>query len=236
MQLDIHTHTIASGHGTCCTITDMAKAAYDRKLDMIGISDHGPATMAAGTDSYFRSLFMAPRYRCGVRILYGVELNILDNQGTVDLDDKILSHLDYAIASMHSQNHAPGTKEENTESYIQAMKHPRVKLLGHCDDVKYPVDYQALVQVAKEYHVLLELNEASLSPNGYRGNVKPNDLEMLKWCRFYNHPIVLSSDSHGPEQVGLFPYGQALLQETDFPEQLVLNHQLSSFLAFLALD
>ena len=234
MQFDIHTHTIASGHGTSCTIADMAKAGRTAGLSLVGITDHGPATMGAGTPSYFRSLTMAPHDRCGIRLLYGVELNILDHKGNVDLDDEILSHLDYAIASMHTKNKKPGTREENTEAYIAAMKHPKVRLIGHCDDSRYPVDYQALVQAAKEHHVLLELNEASLTPGGYRGDTRENNLEMLKWCRTFHHPIVLSSDSHGPEKVGQFPYGLALLDGINFPQQLVLNYRLRDLLQFLS--
>ena len=234
MQFDIHTHTIASGHGTNCTIADMAKAGRTAGLSLVGITDHGPATMGAGTPSYFRSLTMAPHDRCGIRLLYGVELNILDHKGNVDLDDEILSHLDYAIASMHTKNKKPGTREENTEAYIAAMKHPKVRLIGHCDDSRYPVDYQALVQAAKEHHVLMELNEASLTPGGYRGDTRENNLEMLKWCRTFHHPIVLSSDSHGPEKVGQFPYSLALLDEINFPQQLVLNYRLRELLQFLS--
>ena len=39
---DIHTHSIASGHGTHCTISDMAKAASKKGLRLLGITDHGP--------------------------------------------------------------------------------------------------------------------------------------------------------------------------------------------------
>ena len=58
---DIHTHSIASGHGTSCTISDMAKAASKKGLKLLGITDHGPGTLAAGTSSYFRSLTYAPK-------------------------------------------------------------------------------------------------------------------------------------------------------------------------------
>ena len=77
-EFDIHTHSIASGHGTCATMTDMAKAANAAGLKMLGISDHGPGTFASGTSSYFRSLPFCPKKRFGIDILYGVELNILD--------------------------------------------------------------------------------------------------------------------------------------------------------------
>lgn len=233
MQFDIHTHTIASGHGTSCTIADMAKAAKATGLVLVGITDHGPATPWAGTPSYFRSLSMAPRFRCQVRLLYGAELNILDHNGTVDLEDDILCRLDYALVSMHVQNKKPGSREENTQAYLNAMKHPKVKLVGHCDDVKYPVDYQALVQGARENHVLLELNEASLSPDGYRGDTRENNRTMLHWCQIYQHPIVLSSDSHGPARVGRFDCCKALLEETRFPQELVLNHRAAALLSYL---
>ena len=62
---DMHTHSIASGHGTSCTISDMAKAASKKGLRLLGITDHGPATLAAGTPSYFRSLTFSPRKRFG---------------------------------------------------------------------------------------------------------------------------------------------------------------------------
>ncbi len=37
-EFDIHTHTIASGHGSAATITDMVKTARTQHLNMLGIS------------------------------------------------------------------------------------------------------------------------------------------------------------------------------------------------------
>ena len=119
---DMHTHSIASGHGTRCTITGMARAASERGLRLLGITDHGPATLAAGTSSYFRSLTYSPRHHFGVELMYGVELNILDTEGRVDLDQDLLNRMDYAIASMHRQNFTPGSVEENTRAYLNVMK------------------------------------------------------------------------------------------------------------------
>lgn len=47
-------------------------------------------------------------------------------------------------------------------------------LIAHPDDANYPVDAISLVQGAVENKVILEVNEASLSPAGYRGNARPN--------------------------------------------------------------
>ena len=46
-EFDIHTHTIASGHGSAATITDMVKTARTQHLNMLGISDHGLPHLAA---------------------------------------------------------------------------------------------------------------------------------------------------------------------------------------------
>lgn len=232
-QLDIHTHTIASGHGTSCTIADMAKVAYSKGLSLLGITDHGPATMCSCKPSYFRSLAMAPKKRCGVELLYGVELNILDYEGSVDLDSDTLSVLDYAIASIHPKNLKPGSRSENTNAYIAAMKNPLVKMIGHCDDTKYNVDYEALVQAAKENKILLEINNSSLSPNGYRGDTAQNNLELLKWCKKYRMPIVLSSDSHGTEHIGDIEYAEKFAIDFGYPADLIFNYNYHKFKEFI---
>lgn len=232
-QLDIHTHTIASGHGTSCTIADMAKAAYSKGLSLLGITDHGPATMRSCKPSYFRSLAMAPKKRCGVELLYGVELNILDYQGAVDLDFDTLSVLDYAIASIHQKNLKPGSRSENTNAYIAAMKNPFVKMIGHCDDTKYNIDYEALVQAAKENKILLELNNSSLSPDGYRGDTSQNNLELLKWCKKYGMPIVLSSDTHGTEHIGDIEYAEKFALDFNYPTDLIFNYNYHKFKEFV---
>ena len=159
---DIHTHSIASGHGTICTVSDMAKAASRRGLKLLGITDHGPATLAAGTASYFRSLSYSPKKRFGIELLFGIELNILDANGHVDLNDELLEKLDYAIASMHAQNYKSGSVKENTSAYLNAMKHPCVKVLGHCDNPQFPVDYETLAVAAKEFGVIFEITRLLL--------------------------------------------------------------------------
>lgn len=233
IEFDIHTHTIASGHGSSATITDMAKAASAAQLKMLGISDHGPATLGGGRVSYFRSLSFAHKKRLGIDMLFGAEVNILDNRGHLDLDDSILKGLDYVIASVHKPVKKPGTIEENTAAYIAAMKNPYVTIIGHCDDVKYPVDYLALVQAAMEHHVLLEINNSSLSPDGYRGDTRFNDLMILNLCKHFDYPVVLASDSHGAKHVGDFRFAMELAEKAEMPQRLILNYSVRAFRQFL---
>ena len=170
----------------------------------------------------------------GIRILYGAEVNIIDYNGRIDLDNDIIEKLDYCIAGLHLPCLKPGNVSENTNAYIGAMKLPNVKAIAHPDDTKYPVDYRKLIEAAIENHVYLEINNSSLSPNGYRGNVRENDLRILELCREYHYPVLLSSDSHGRDHVGCFQYALELIHETSFPAELVLNYSAKELLTILA--
>ena len=175
----------------------------------------------------------SPKKHFGVELLYGIELNILDRSGTVDLDQESLCKLDYAIASMHAWNYRCGTRAENTEAFINVMKNPCVKILGHSDNTHYPVNYDALARAARETGTIFEINEASLAPYGYRGDTRENCFEILRCCRKYDLPLLLSSDSHGPEHIGDFTCAAEFVHQAMFPEQLILNNQIPRLKVFL---
>ena len=83
--LDTHTHTIASAHAYS-TVAEMAKAAGDRGLGLLAVTDHGPALADSSHKLHFMNYHVLPKEMRGVRMLYGAELNILDFEGNVDLD------------------------------------------------------------------------------------------------------------------------------------------------------
>ena len=121
----------------------------------------------------------------------------------------------YVIASMHRPIFKSGTADENTRAYIKTMENPNVNIIGHCDDEKFPVDYFALFRAAMENHVLLEINNSSLSPDGYRGDTTYADLLILNLSKHFNYPVLFSSDSHGIEHIGDFQYAEALARKAD---------------------
>ena len=220
--MDLHTHTIVSGHAYN-TMNEMIRAAADKNLKIIGITEHAPAMPGSTNLYYFQNLNILRNEKYGVHVLYGAELNILDEQGTTDLDARSWRDLDYCIASFHDACTVSGTKEENTNAYVQAMKHPKVMVLGHPDNGIFPADYEELVRAAAEEHVLIELNNNSLNPQGFRLNARNNDLVILDLCVKHHVPVLLSSDAHCEEEVGNFSRVIPLLQETGFPEELVVN-------------
>ncbi len=73
--LDVHTHTIASGH-SYSTIREMANMAAGKGLVLLGITEHGPRMPGTCHSFYFSNLKVVPRQMCGVELLLGVELNI----------------------------------------------------------------------------------------------------------------------------------------------------------------
>lgn len=223
---DIHTHCIASGHGTQDTITDMARAAARRSLRVLGISDHAPATPGAADSSYFRNLLLAERNRFGISLLYGAELNILNEKGDVDLEDALIQALDYAFISIHPPTFRAGSVDANTDACIHAMKHPGVRFLGHPDDGRFPVDYERLLSAARTNRVYPEINNASLMPDAYRTDGRRNSMQILTLCKKMRLPVLLSSDSHGKGHVGDITYILPLLSECDFPRELIINHDL----------
>ena len=224
MLIDLRTHTIASGHGSTDTINDMAKEASLRRLHLLGISDHAPAITGAARASYFRSLKHAPRRRFHVSLLFGAEINIISYEGDLDLDEETLSCLDYGIASLHPPCLKPGSKDENTKSYINAMKNPHVTIIGHPDDSRYPLDYEAIVRAAKTSHVLLEVNESSLSPASYRKDAVSCYRALLPLCVQFQVPILIGSDSHGKAHIGDSVYAEKLLAQLHFPDELIANN------------
>lgn len=220
---DLHTHSVSSGHGSYDTITDMALAASNIGLTALGISEHGPATPNSAKTSYFRNLSLACRQRYDIRLLYGVELNILNSHGDIDLPSDILSGLDYAFISYHLPTCKPMSLDENTLGYIHAMSHKNVRFIGHMDDGRYPVDYEYVLETAKQHKVFPEINNASLAPDAYRPNGYENSIKILNICKKLQHPILLSSDSHGKSHIGDIQYIKPLLESTNFPDDLILN-------------
>ena len=68
--LDIHTHTLVSGHAYG-TIREMAFAASQQGLELLGISEHGPGIPGTCDPFYYLNLHVIPRFIYGVEILHG---------------------------------------------------------------------------------------------------------------------------------------------------------------------
>ena len=86
ITLDVHTHTLASGHAFS-TLQEMARAAADKGLEVLGITEHSPGIPGTCDPIYFRNLHVVPRRMYGIELLLGAEINILDGEGNLDWDE-----------------------------------------------------------------------------------------------------------------------------------------------------
>lgn len=230
--MDLHTHTIASGHAYS-TISEMIDTAAQKGLKLFGITEHAPAMPGTCNELYYLNFRVIPRHQQGMQILLGSEVNIIDLDGSMDFDDKMLDIMDLVIASMHTPCLTPGSREENTRAYINVMNHPKVTIIGHPDDGRYPIDAEAFVKEAKETKTVIEVNNNSLNPRGFRQNSKENYKTILKYCEIYEVPVVVNSDAHICYDVANFGYAKRFFQEIDFPKELVLNFDVDAFLSYL---
>lgn len=230
--LDSHAHTIASGHAYN-TIFEMVQSAKEKGLELLGLTEHAMTLPGTCHEYYFMNLRMMPREIFGIEVMFGTEVNIMDFDGNLDMDQGLLRQMDVVVASMHTPCIQSGTEQENTRAYISAMKNPYVNIIGHPDDGRYPVNFEELVLAAKEHHVLLELNNSSLHPKGSRKNPRPNDIKMLELCSRYEVPIILNSDAHTAFDVGNHEYSDRLLEEMDFPENLIVNRSVEEYKKYI---
>jgi len=229
---DLHTHTISSGHAYS-TLQENAVYASNIGLEVLGMSDHAPKMPGAPMAYYFTNQKIIPDKISGVRILKGVELNIMDINGTIDLEDRILNDLDFAIASLHPPCIQQSTEEENTEALINTMKNPKVNIIGHPGDPRYPINAHNVVKTAIETNTLLELNSASFSPKSTRKGGEVIVIDILKECKKHDFPIILGSDAHVCFEIGDFTNVYKLLDEVQMPPQLIVNTSIDSLKQFL---
>lgn len=80
---------------------------------------------------------------------------------------------------------------------------------------------------------LLEVNNSSLTKVDKRLNCVQNYKTMLQYCMEYQVPVIVNTDAHDPNWVGRFQKAEALLKETEFDENLILNTELEKIRSFL---
>lgn len=231
-KLDVHTHTVASGHAFS-TLQEMAHEAAARGLEILGITEHGPALPGACNEIYFRNLHVVPREMYGVKLMLGAELNIIDTNGTVDLDEFHYRKMDIRSAGIHLLCWNGGTKEENTAGMIAAMRNPWVQIITHPGDGTAELDFADIVQASYETGTILEINNSSLNPVRNKANAAANNIEILRLCKKRDIPVILGSDAHISFSIADYQYIKPLLEETGFPEELVLNDKPEMFIKTL---
>ncbi len=221
LVLDTHTHTIASGHAYS-TIHDYVKVAKDKELELIAFTDHGPALPGGPHIFHIGNQRVIPRIIDGIEILRGVEANIIDYNGNIDIDEVYLKRLDIVVASLHDACIEPGSREENTKALIGAMSNKYVDIIAHPGNPAFPIDILEFMKAAKEKDIIVEINNSSFNNPGRAGS-KDNCIEIARKAKELGVKVVAASDSHISFDVGNFHTVKEVFELVNMPEELVMN-------------
>jgi putative hydrolase len=230
IAIDTHTHSVASGHAYS-TVYELALGARKRRLAGFVLTDHGPAMSASIHPYHFSNLRILPERIRGVRFYSGIEANILNLEGGLDLGDDYLVRLDFAYAGFHELCFPARSEADNTAALVAALANPMVDALSHPGNSNYPVDIRAVVLAAKEYGKAIEVNDSSFR---IRQGSKERCGEFARLCAETRTLVVCGSDAHYWSDVGRVDRALALLEEARLPSELLINATTASFEAFVA--
>ena len=217
---DTHVHTIASEHAYS-TVMEIVSEAKKKGLRFICFTDHAGKMIGAPTDAYFACLRVGlPDEFDGVYILRGCEVNILDENGTLDLPSSLLDQLEWVIASVHGILTKPQTLEQSTKMWLNIAENPHVDVIGHCGDEKFRFDYERVIPEFAKHGKIVEINAASYRS---RPTSVKNCVEIARLCAKCRVPMVLSSDAHFAGNVGEVSDAVRIVAEAGVPEELILN-------------
>jgi len=234
LKIDLHIHSIASGHAFN-TVYEIAEAARDKGLKMIGITDHGPAVLGAPVKPYFYVTKRVPKKLFGVEVLMGCEANILDINGLLDLPKEYLSMQAILFAGLHKHTSYTGeTKEDNTQAIIGAIRSPFVHAISHpCDPHYFPVNVKAIVKAASEHDVALEINCVRLKRfRRFKEYIEQTSF-MIEYAQDLGVKLLISTDAHVASEIGDDSIIDELNLRKVIKEECILNTSIRKVKYFL---
>lgn len=227
---DTHTHTLASTHAYS-TLEEMVRAAANKGLYAIAITDHGKTMPGAPGLWYFENLCVVPDIIDGVRVLKGVETNVIDYNGSLDTDNLVLSSLEWVVASMHEITLETNFDQDAcTQAWLNVCENPYVSVIGHSGVEAFKFDYERVVPEFGRTGKLVEINNTSFR---VRKTACENCKKIAQICKKHDVPIVINSDAHFSYQVGVVDNAVELLKEINFPEELIVNANVDRFNLYL---
>lgn len=220
----IHSHSKWSDGSH--SLEEMAKAAKEKGLEYLVISDHSKSAFyASGLEpervlAQHAQIDELNQQLAPFRIFKSIESDIL-NDGSLDYDTDILSQFDLIIASIHSNLKMP--MEKAMDRLITAIENPFTSILGHMTGRLllsrngYPVDHAKIIDACAANDVVIELN------------AHPRRLDIdWRWIHLALDKGVLISidpDAHAIEGFDDCRYGVLVAQKAG----LTAAHNLSSF-------
>ncbi|MBE7086945.1 MAG: PHP domain-containing protein [Clostridiales bacterium] len=238
LTADFHTHTKYS-HGKG-TVLQNATAAKERGLTQIGITDHGFAHPAFGLN---KRKLKPLRIDCdrateetGVKVLMGIESNIIGTDGTTDLKPKYYDDFDIFLAGIHKcvlykfksvftlgtpdlmysifkAKKVPNSlRRTNTKTFINVIKNNPVDIITHLNFCCY-ADAVEVAKAARDYGTYIELNSKK---------VHLSDEELYAVANTGVN-FVIDSDAHSPNRVGEISLIEETLTRVGIDRSRIMN-------------
>ncbi|MGL5123602.1 MAG: PHP domain-containing protein [Fusobacteriaceae bacterium] len=221
-KIDLHIHTNVNPHAYS-TLEENIVSAQNKKMKVIAITNHGPALQDSPHWWSLANMCIIPEYMGELRILKGVEVNIIGENGEIDINQRVYDVMDIVIGGFHAVPEYGDTLDikRNTRSLINLIKSQKVDILVHLGNPMFPIEYEEIVKCAKEHNVAIELNNGSIanSRKGSQGNCE----KIAELASNYGCWLTLSSDSHFSREIGIFTYVEKIKDKFNFPERLLLN-------------
>jgi len=220
----LHTHSIASGH-TLNTIYEIAREANEKEMGLIGIVEHGPSMEGAPHEGYFWVSDQLDELY-GVRILLGIEANILNERGEIDLNGELLAKQRVVIAGLHARTpYNTNNLVSNTQALISAMRNPFIQIVSHPYRTNFPVDIERVFQEAYKTQTLLELNNQVFSQQSFQEGFLESYKRLIDLSKRYGHPLIAGSDAHVAKKIGEDSSILAACGQIGLTPDMLLNNQ-----------
>jgi DNA polymerase (family X) len=219
---DLHVHTTWSDGAS--SIEEVARSAQKKGYQYVAICDHSKSLrIAHGLDEsklmkQIEEIDRLNERLKGFRVLRGSEVDILTD-GRLDFPDKILQHLDFVVAGVHS-----GFKQDRTKMtrriiralenpHVRALAHPSGRILGGRDP--YEVELEEVMEAARQHGKALEIN-------AYFERLDLDDIHCRK-AREMGIPLAIGTDAHHTDQMWMMTLGAAVARRGWLEAKDVLN-------------
>ncbi len=238
LTADYHTHTPYS-HGKN-TVLENAQAAKKLNIKQIAITDHGFNHLLFGLKRKvlpdLRAEIEEAEKFTGVKVLMGMESNVISVGGETDMRLSDLQYFDIYLCGIHEvlkyktfsdfynimvKNYVaykfgkkPSDKvvETTTKAYINVIKNNPIDILTH---INYKC-YCNLVEVAKccaDYGTYIEINTK-------KRHISAEELNAMAETGV---KFVIDSDAHSADRVGDLRIAEELLSEASVPLDRIEN-------------
>lgn len=231
LKVDLHTHSLMSGHGLN-TVSEMATEAKRKGLHILGIADHGPSMEGAPHEGYFWISDKLNDLK-GIKILLGAEVNIINKNGKIDLNDNYLSEQRIVIAGIHDKTPYKGSSEDHTAALVNAMRNKYVKIISHPFRMEFKVNIKKIVEVACSTKTLLELNDQLFEKESKNDGFLEAYTKLVGLCKKSGLPIIIGSDAHVANRIGEDKNVLRVKRLIGLTENMIINNREKDLELFL---